>query len=255
MIIEKDFAGRQTVGARASQEDAYAFSEITDAEGEKGLLVVVADGMGGHSAGELASEVALETFVATFHQTAGSNEHRLSKALGAANEAVANKAARHPSCDGMGTTLLATCITRAGAEWISVGDSSLYLWRDKHLQRLNADHSLRPVLRELAEQGHSTGEARASAGNILRAALTGNEIAMIDRSPEALPLQTGDVVLFCTDGIETLTEDNIAAVIAKFAETDAATIAQNVLHAVLQAGNPKQDNTTAAVVRVARPIP
>jgi serine/threonine protein phosphatase PrpC len=55
MIAEKDFAGRQFLGARTVQEDAYAFSEIS----EVGMLVVVADGMGGHSAGELASELAL----------------------------------------------------------------------------------------------------------------------------------------------------------------------------------------------------
>src|SRR4029077_19092462 len=123
VIAEKDFAGRQSRGARELQEDAYAFSEIIGADGKnEGILVVVADGMGGHSAGELASELALKNFIAAFHETTGKIDKRLGKAVQAANEAIAAELQRDPKCEGMGTTLVAACVTPAGIEWISVGD-------------------------------------------------------------------------------------------------------------------------------------
>lgn len=242
MIAEKDFAGRQILGARTVQEDAYAFSEIA----ERGILVVVADGMGGHSAGELASELALKNFIATFHETSGKIDDRLGKALQAANRAIAKELQRNPKCEGMGTTLVAACVTSAGIEWISVGDSPLYLWRDRKLKRLNADHSLRPVLREMAARGEKNVNPEDSSKNILRAALTGDEISMIDQTPKPVALQKGDLVIVATDGIHTLSEDVIAATKS---DGDASAIAGSLLDAVRSAGNPKQDNTTVAILR------
>lgn len=242
MIAEKDFAGRQSRGARPVQEDAYAFSEIPDG----GMLVVVADGMGGHSAGELASELALKGFIAAFHETTGKIDNRLRKALQAANGAIANELQRDPKSDGMGTTLVAACITSAGIEWISVGDSPLYLWRDKKLTRLNADHSLRPVLREMVERGEKNVNPEDASRNILRAALIGEEISMIDQSAKPVVLRKGDFILAATDGIHTLSEDAIAMVSAA---RDASVIAESLLDAVRGAENPKQDNTTVAILR------
>jgi PPM family protein phosphatase len=243
MTPEKDFAGRQSRGARQVQEDAYAFSEIPDG----GILVVVADGMGGHAAGELASELAVKNFVAAFHETPGKIDNRLGKALKAANEAIANALKREPAHEGMGTTLVGACATSAGIEWISVGDSPLYLWRDKQLQRLNADHSLRPVLREMSERGENVNPEDSSR-NILRAALTGDEIALIDQSPKPVPLRERDFVLVATDGIHTLSE---VAIASTNLEPNAATVAEGLIQAVLDAGNPKQDNITVAVLGAA----
>ena len=240
MTSEKDFAGRQSRGARQVQEDAYAFSEIPDG----GILVVVADGMGGHAAGELASELALKSFIAAFHETTGKIDNRLRKALQAANGAIAKELQRDPKSEGMGTTLVAACVTSAGIEWISVGDSPLYLWRDKNLQRLNADHSLRPVLREMSERGENVNPDDSSK-NILRAALTGDEIALIDQSPKAVPLRERDLILVATDGIHTLSDVAIASI--NFGP-DASAVAESLIQAVLDAGNPKQDNTTVAVL-------
>src|SRR3954470_12470542 len=97
MIAEKDFAGRQSRGMREVQEDSYAFSEIVDAAGAKqGLLVVVADGMGGHNAGERASEIALKSFIEHFHTTDGRMAKRLKTALNAANYGIAVQLEREP---------------------------------------------------------------------------------------------------------------------------------------------------------------
>src|SRR4051794_29491952 len=101
MIAEKDFAGRQCLGSRRGQEDAYAFSELPNGEG---IVVVVADGMGGHSAGEFASEMALKNFVAAFHNAQGQVASRLEEALRGANQAIAAEFERDPRYEGMGTT-------------------------------------------------------------------------------------------------------------------------------------------------------
>lgn len=251
MIAEKDFATRQSRGARSLQEDAYAFSEIADAAGRmEGLLVVVADGMGGHNAGERASDLALKSFIAAFHATGGALGKRMRKALTAANEAIAAELRREPDCEGMGTTLLAAAITPTGIEWVSVGDSPLYLWSGATLTRLNADHSLRPVLNEMAERGEISGSGPGQhvSGNILRAALTGDEIALIDQSRGPVKFEQGDLVLAATDGIHTLNDHEIAANRGQPAAS-ASVLAGNVLRAVLDVQNPKQDNTTIAIVK------
>src|SRR5258708_9611505 len=108
MIAEKDFAGRQSVGKRSDQEDTYAFSEIPACAGAaRGLLLLVADGMGGHSAGQRASEMAVRTFVSAFHRGGETMHDRFARALEAANDALASAlAADQENLDGMGTTPL-----------------------------------------------------------------------------------------------------------------------------------------------------
>lgn len=254
LVAEKDFAGRQTRGSRRHQEDAYAFSIIEEAKENAGLLVVVADGMGGHAAGEQASELAVQTFIPAFHHGGAALRERFEKGVAAANKAIAKKLQHEPELEGMGTTLLAACLTRQGIEWVSVGDSPLYLWRENNLTRLNEDHSFRPVLREMQESGELTEKdaAKHPLRNLLRAALTGDEVAMVDHSREPLPLRDGDVILAATDGIQTLSDQAIADALAKSAEADAATIVSALLQAVLDAGRPKQDNTTVAIIKPAR---
>ena len=253
MIAEKDFAGRQLLGVRPVQEDAYAFSEIANAEGKiEGILLVAADGMGGHSAGERASDLAVKTFVDAFHATPRSVRDRLSKSLAAADDAIRKELQRDPGLEGMGCTVVAVTMTAAGVEWISVGDSPLYLLRGSTLKRLNEDHSLRPVLQELAErEGRPVDDHHPTAsGNILRSALTGDEIEMIDQSPEPLHLQRGDLILAATDGIHSLNEGEIVATCADSEEIEAAVLANGLVQAIENAANPKQDNVTIAVLKV-----
>ena len=252
MIVEKDFAGRQLRGARDIQEDGYAFCEVVDSNGKSdGILVVVADGMGAHIAGERASKTALENFISAFQTADGPIAERLNKGLTAANAAIAKELKEEPAWEGMGTTLLAATVTRAGVEWMSVGDSPLYLFDRKTLTRLNADHSLGPVLQEMVEQGEIAPKAAARSKNILRAALIGSEIALIDRSPAALPLESGSLILAASDGLHTLTDKQIISVCSESAKRDAAAVATRLLDAVMNENNPKQDNTTIAIIKAA----
>ena len=253
LIAEQDFAGRQSVGKRSGQEDAYAFSVIPARSGAAtGLLLIVADGMGGHAAGNRASELAVRTFGGAFHRGDGTMRERLSRALDAANDALAAAIEADPEqLEGMGTTLLAAAVTPLGLEWISVGDSPLYLLRRGTLRRINADHSFRPVLREMVAKGEMTGEQAAvsSLRNRLRAALIGGEIALVDLPATPLPLLDGDLVLAGSDGLQTLSDEVLATVLKQHASADAATLAAQLVQAVLAAGAAKQDNITAAIVK------
>jgi len=255
MIAEKDFAGRQMRGARERQEDAYAFSDIPGNDGRtEGLLVVVADGMGGHNSGELASELALEAFVDSFHRGLGPVRERLQKSMTASNAALAKELKRSPELEGMGTTLVAAAIKADGIHWISVGDSVLYLLRNGVLKRLNADHSFRPYLREMIQTGELTPEkaAKHPFRNLLRSALLGEEIELTDSPEHPLPLEEGDMILGATDGLQTLSDEEIARLLARTPRTEAATPAGDLLRAVQDANKPKQDNATVAVILFAR---
>ena len=255
LIAERDFAGRQSVGKRSGQEDAYAFSAIPARPGAAtGLLLLVADGMGGHAAGNRASDLAVRTFAGAFHRGGETMRERFTRAVDAANDALAAAIEANPDeLEGMGTTLLAAAVTPLGLEWASVGDSPLYLFRRGTLRRINADHSFRPVLREMVAKGEMT-EAQAATSSLrnrLRSGLVGGEIALLDLAPTPLPLLDGDLVLAGSDGLQTLTDDALAAVLRQHASADAATLAAQLVQAVLAAGAAKQDNITAAIVNPA----
>ena len=253
LIAEQDFAGRQALGKRSDQEDAYAFSTIRAQPGAaSGLLLLVADGMGGHTAGNRASELAVRTFVSAFHRGGETMNERFTRAIDAANDALAATIETDPEqFEGMGTTLLAVTMTPLGLEWASVGDSPLYLFRRGTLRRINADHSFRPVLREMVTNGELTAEqaATSSLRNRLRSALIGGEITLVDLASRALPLLEGDLVLAGSDGLQTLSDAEIAEVLVQDVAADAATIAARVVAAVMKADKEKQDNVTATIVK------
>lgn len=242
------YATRAAKGARRYQEDA---AEVrTDGSG---LVAVLADGMGGHVGGALASGLACRFFLQAFAASAADAQARLAEALDLANAAIAARTAEDRNLRGMGCTLIGVALRPDPdrIEWVSVGDSPLYLVRKGAITRLNEDHSLAPELDRLAEAGSiSWAAARADPRrHVLRSALTGTEIEMIDRSPQPLALEPGDLVILASDGIHTIPEADIARVAAAAATPDAAAAA--LLAAVEAAGEVYQDNTTVVVVRVA----
>lgn len=254
MIVEKDFAGRQHRGKRNRQEDAYTFSDVPGADGgQEGICVVVADGMGGHTSGEQASELALGQFVDAFHVAEGTLAERFKTAVLEANQAITDALKETPELSGMGTTLMAAAVTARGIEWLSVGDSPLYVWRAGQIARLNADHSFRPMLLDMVESGElkHADALKHPLKNLLRAALNGRRIDMIDQPDGPLELFAGDIVLAASDGIQTLRDEDIGALITQWAHRDAATLAETLMQAVLDVDYPKQDNVTVAVIKIA----
>jgi protein phosphatase len=216
------------------------------------LLAVLGDGMGGHVGGATASRLACDAFAA---QVAGADAHasdRLLAGLEAANRAVAEKIAARPMFKGMGTTLVGALFGPDGLSWTSVGDSLLYLWRRGELARLNEDHSMAPEIDRLVAAGKMS-ERDAAADprrHYLRAAVTGDEIELIDVALKPLQLAAGDVVILASDGIHSLDEPQIADLVRTTAETGAEAIAAALIEAVDRAGLRHQDNTTVIAVTI-----
>ncbi len=185
----------QWIGCREKQEDSYRVKYYPD-----GVLAVVADGMGGHRGGELASAVAVQEFESVFSASAElCPRERLSGALAAANSAVG------AVLGGVGgTTLVAAFICCGVMWWVSVGDSPLLIWRSGRLQRLNADHSLRAVLLEYVSAGTMTYMEAMQRGHQLRSALTGEPLTLVDSPCVPLPLLPGDRILVASDGVDAL---------------------------------------------------
>src|SRR5262249_21058738 len=138
----------------------------------------------------------------------------------------------------------------SGLQWVSVGDSPLFLVRGGRIALLNADHSLAPEIDKLAAAGKMSWEdARTDPRrHYLRSAVTGAEIEMIDRSRAPVALDAGDIVILASDGIQTLSQKSILEVVQRHAEEGPEAVARALLAAVGAVGEPHQDNATVVVV-------
>lgn len=249
MIEGRQFAVRQSQGARDYQEDSAEFNQIKRGDGD-GLLMVLADGMGGHRGGAHASRVAVDTFIETFSGEDGQVADRLDRALHDANEQIGEDGKANPDLEGMGCTLVGVMLTKSGLEWISVGDSPMWLVRGGHLQRLNEDHSMAPILAKQVEAGEMTVEEAAHhpQRNALRSAVIGETMQHIDHSKQPVRFRKGDRLLVASDGVETLSEDEIAALFNESKNADAETLAETLVSSVDAVQRKGQDNTTVMVV-------
>ena len=140
--------GGQHQGARPYQEDSWALRTLGDGT----LLAVVADGMGGHAGGAVASKVAVEAFVHAIEQGGG-----LPDGLQDANAAVGRTAAGKAELAGMGATLVAAQVRGDEVRWVSVGDSPFFMVSAGKLERLNADHSMAPQIDALVKRARDNG--------------------------------------------------------------------------------------------------
>jgi PPM family protein phosphatase len=259
-----DHAARATKGARDYQEDSSAFwppkdratggADVPPTANAPRLVAVLADGMGGHTAGALASRMVCDSFISAFSGMNGSRPERLIKALQAANESIAAQVRANPMLSGMGTTLVAAVFGNEGVEWVSVGDSPLLLFRRGEIALLNEDHSLAPELDRMAELGEITHEqARADPRrHMLRSAVTGEELDLVDVSRRPLVLEEGDYVILASDGLQTLEGSEIERIVAAYADDGAEAVANALIRAVEAMRDPHQDNTTVLAIR---PLP
>lgn len=256
-----DHAWRATKGARDYQEDSAAFWTSGAPGGEpqgavggarRGeLVVVLADGMGGHAGGALASRMACERFVAGFGERPGATRDRLLGALTAANDAIAEAVGNNPMLSGMGSTLVGVWFGPLGVEWVSVGDSPLLLFRRGEVALLNEDHSLAPELDRMAAAGHITADEarRDPRRHMLRSAVTGEEIDLVDVSRRPLAIEPGDLIILASDGLHTLETSEIERIAAAYARDGADAVAAALIRAVEAVRDPHQDNATVVVVR------
>ena len=242
--LEGRFAARQIPGGREYQEDDYGLIESGDSDSDE--VLVIADGMGGQVSGDTASHTVIKTFIETYSDTTGLISDRLRACLKAANNALASAIDAHPALAGMGTTVVAAVISQRGLEWISVGDSPLWLFREGQLRRLNADHSMAAVFADLVVVGRMTEEEAATdpKRHALRSAVMGDEIHLIDVSSQPVALKRGDRVILASDGLLTLADDEIARILQTMQDAPLSEIAEALIQAVEDAAHPHQDNTT-----------
>ncbi len=241
----------QHVGSREKQEDAFAFSDLENLElvNNKGVLAVVADGMGGLSLGEEASRVAVQTFLREFtlkdpHEPV---VHCLERALMIANTSVFDLAYHDGRELDIGTTLIAAVVFKDEMHWISVGDSRIYHFRQGRLTQLTRDHIYMNQLMEDASNGKITRSEAENhpEGSFLTSYLGLPELPEIDRSNVPLILASGDAVLLCSDGLyNTLSEREISAV---FKNTK-GNIAEELVREALLKNKRHQDNITVVVL-------
>ena len=255
-IQEQDFAARQYRGRRDNQEDYHAFADASEFKDEPltRLLLVVGDGLGAHSGGNVASYLAVGSFIKSFHDNDLSISWRMRVALEAANETLGIMASRLPPMEAtMGTTLVSVLVSRQGLSWISVGDSLLYLFREGKIQRLNADHSLSPLIDERVRRGELTEEegAHHPERHVLQSALLGHPLTLIDSTTEPLPLQKGDIVIAASDGIMTLSEKQLEEQLSFGRHTTADKIADAIIFAIRRVNAERQDNVTIGVIKIA----
>jgi protein phosphatase len=240
-------AGLTDVGCRrTSNEDALLTSENP-------RVLAVADGMGGHAAGEVASGLVISTLrellVDGIAPSAPSDESdpgstaphpaRLRSAIEEANSRILSAISRDPARNGMGTTVVAAVVDGDQLTIAHVGDSRGYLWRDGRLQSLTSDHSW---VQEQVDMGLlSPGKARSHPyRNVVTRALGSRED--VDVEIQRVDLRTGDLVLLCSDGLNSMITDEEIARVIEGAGQDVQAICTRLVDAAKGAGG--DDNVT-----------
>ena len=256
--------GRTSVGrVRQNNEDNLWLGRVGDPEaaagdreasgstGFPGMLLAVADGMGGAKAGEVASRLAVETLATELQQRAGATplagrELRDAgrAAVHAANEKIRDDGAHDEAREGMGTTLTVAWLVGGAAELFQVGDSRAYLFREGRLSQLTRDQSL---VSKLVEDGLLSEEEaeRLPGRHIILQALGSEE--ELDIVHESVAVRNGDVLLLCTDGLSGLVKlPELEAVLRKSGPLSDQ-CARLIELAEQQGGN---DNITVLLARV-----
>ncbi len=227
---------------RSDNQDSW---DRFDAPAGDELLVVVADGMGGHRGGEVASAMAVGTLGSLGWAGDGDGPSRLRAAVDRANAEIHEKAATSRRLDGMGTTVVALLLTGVGTACVAhVGDSRLYRLRNDALESMTADHSLAGQL--LANGEITPEEARKHPRRSVLTRALGAK-GRIEADVDSFVVEAGDVFLLCSDGVyEMLPDDEIRAMLA--GAPDAHTAVAWLIDAANQNGG--KDNSTAVVVTV-----
>ena len=244
-----EVAGLTDVGCqRDNNEDRFSYWEpAADVEfRQKGRLAIVADGMGGYEGGQEASRIAIETVEQIYSSAAnGDPQTLLTSAFQAAHERILRHASEHPELHGMGTTCTAVALVAGHLYYSHIGDSRLYLLRDGQLSRLSHDHS---YVSRLVEHGLISSEEAENhpQRHILTAALGAGSDVVPDQPEKAIPLQNGDILLLCTDGLWSLVSDHeIGSVLSRSSPAEAC---QKLVQTAKQRGAP--DNITLQALKV-----
>jgi serine/threonine protein phosphatase PrpC len=227
-------------------------------------LWVLADGMGGYNAGEVASGIAVKTIIDLVTKACKTEKRSeiesgtgymrqtivLRDAIHRANKVINQTAQSQPQCEGMGTTLVASLFYDNKVSIAHVGDSRMYRLRDNRFEQITMDHSL---LQELVDRGfYSQEEAQRSTNRNYVTRALGVE-ANVEVEVQEIDVQKGDYFLMCSDGLPDMVEDeDIHLTISTFSN-DVRTVGEQLIK--LTNDNGGRDNVSVVLVRVADSFP
>lgn len=173
-------------------------------------LVIVADGMGGHNAGEVASQIAVNSITQSLSASPGDTKSKpvsaymVKKAVTHANSEIYQHAKDHPECSGMGTTVVMALFQQNSVILASVGDSRIYRFRQGSLKQLTTDHSF---IQEMIDNGYMTEEDALASNNrnLITRALGIEEEVQVDVAEHKI--KQNDIYLLCSDGLSDMVEE------------------------------------------------
>jgi serine/threonine protein phosphatase PrpC len=241
----------QHIGARTQQQDAFGFSDPTNAGfvSHGGFAAVLADGMGGMAHGDAASRTGIKTFLAGYaaKRPEESIPDALLRSLLEANQAVYQTAHQLGAAEGMGTTLVCAAMHEGALYWVAAGDSAIFLCREGEFTQLNTPHIYAVELASKAAAGSITRES--ALANPDRESLTSYlgmaQLAAIDRNIRPFALEDADCVLLASDGLfKTLDETEMrSGMLGTFQER-----CDRLVRSVLEKQREGQDNVTVVAL-------
>jgi protein phosphatase len=239
---------RTDVGCRreVNEDSGLAVTPHDPAElASKGVLVLVADGMGGHAAGEVASRLAVDTIRTAYYRSPDGPRAALVNAFELANRAIYDAARKDQRLAGMGTTCTGLAVHGGHAACAHVGDSRLYLVRGGQIYTMTEDHS---AVRDLVKRGLlSAADARHhEERNVILRALGTRPRVEVASWDDPLPVRAGDGFVVCSDGLHDLVEAE--ELLEAVEQLDPAGACDRLVHLARERGG--YDNITVAVLRV-----
>lgn len=223
---------------RKTNQDRFLVREVKDGQG---VLLAVADGMGGEAGGDMAAQMVID-FLGAVSTDPGEFEHHLNQILSEANEKIRQRAMETPDLEGMGTTATVVVVSQDTAYWAHVGDSRLYYFHLGSLKQITIDHTF---VQDLITDGTLSQEEaeRHPLRNVLDQCV-GCDSLKVDSGK--FNISPGDRLLLCSDGlIKHISDDSIKIVLAEY---NARQAVEKLLDQALRAGG--KDNVTVVVMDI-----
>ena len=246
--VQLRFGNAQAIGDRQQQQDAFGYSNILDVAqvAQKGVLAILADGMGGLQNGRQVSEYTVGAMLRLFEGV------RYDENLSGQLEEMAVQVNRqvcagHGNSGQAGSTLVAALLYKTRLHWACVGDSRLYVYRKNALYQLNEDHTYQTrLLHEHIRGARSLESARGEDQLCALVSYIGSPtLPQVDRNRRGFALQRGDRLVLCTDGVYNAVNNAELISCLHSAPQDAANA---ILETALAKRHPGQDNATVMII-------
>lgn len=247
--LQLRFGNAQHIGSREQQQDSFGYSNVADAgeAAEKGVLAILADGMGGLQNGAQISDYVVGAMLSMFASAPPGEE--IPGWLCGVAEQINRQVCGAFDRGNAGSTLAAAFLHGGELFWVCAGDSRIYLYRNRALYQLNEDHSyLNDLLRSHARGRIPLAQARSSEqGHALTSYIGNPDLPRLDFNRRGFSLRRDDKLLLCSDGVYSAV-NNAGLIECMRNEPHAA--AENIIRAVLAKRISGQDNATAMVIEM-----